>query len=101
MTMAIFEELSTNDKIAYTKREFIAVVRRVFENPEALKSFVVDKKISNDQSKIILTAVNNLNSKTCACCRQFSNDKLKLSPIEKELLPLLDIAQANVKGKAY
>lgn len=99
--MAIFEELSINDKIAYTKREFIAVVRKIFENPEVLKSLVVENKISNDQSKIILTAVNNLNFKTCACCRQFSNDKLKLSPIDKELLPLLDVAQTNVKAKAY
>lgn len=99
--MAYFTDLSVPDRIAYTKREFSSVVKSVFENPEILKNLINEKKISNDQSKIILKTVNKLNSKTCACCRRFDPSKLQMGPIEKELEPLLDIAQNVVKAKTY
>jgi len=96
-----FIDLSANDKITYTKREFSALVKNIFENPEMLKTYINDKKLSNDQSKVVLALVNKFNSKSCACCRKFDVSKLQLSPIEKDLEPLLDIAQANVKTRSY
>lgn len=96
-----FGDLGINDKVAYTKREFSNIVKNVFENPELLKGLINDKKLSNEQSKEIFAFVNKLNSKKCACCRRFDVTKLKLDPIEKELSPLLDIAQGNVKSRTY
>lgn len=96
-----FTDLSVPDRIAYTKKEFLVIVKSVFENPESLKSFVDQKKLSNEQSKLIFKFVNKLNSKTCMCCRKFDQSKLQMGPVERELEPLLDIAQTNVKAKAY
>ena len=97
----MFAEMTAEDRITYTKREFSAIVRNIFENPETLKTYISDKKLSNDQSKVVLAIINKLNSKTCACCRKFDATKLKVTPIEAELEPLLDIAQVNVKSKSY
>jgi hypothetical protein len=96
-----FVDLSVNNRITVTKREFSRVVKSVFENPEMLKSFVNSKNISKDQSKTILKSVDKLNSKTCACCRKFDPTKLNMTPIVEELEPLLDIAQANVRKGNY
>jgi len=96
-----FADLTVNDKIAYTKREFAALAKTIFENPETLKSLITEKKISNDQSKIILQLIHKLNSKTCVCCRRFDASKLQMAPVEREFEPLLDIAQGNVKSRTY
>jgi hypothetical protein len=99
--MASFLDLSINDKVTYIKREFSALVKNIFENPETLKGLINDKKLSNDQSKIILKVIDSFNSKTCSCCRRFDSNKLQLSPIQPELEPILDIAQGNVKARSY
>lgn len=96
-----FAELSFRNKILYTKREFITLAKATFDNPEILKGFVNEKKISNDQSKIIVKFIHKLNSKTCVCCRKFDQSKLQLTPVEIELEPLLEIAQGNVKSRTY
>jgi hypothetical protein len=96
-----FSDISINDKIAFMKREFSAIVKNIFENPETLKTYIGSKKLSNDQSKIILQSINKLNSKTCACCRKFDVSKLQMAPVERDLEPLLDIAQDNVKTRSY
>lgn len=96
-----FTELTVNDRIAYTKREFAALVKTIFENPETLKSLINEKKISNDQSKVVLQLIHKLNSKTCVCCRRFDAAKLQMAPVERDLEPLLDIAQGNVKSRTY
>lgn len=96
-----FSDLPVTDRIAYTKREFATLVRSIFEHPETLKTMIVEKKLSNDQSKIILKLIHKLNSKTCVCCRRFDVSKLQMSPVEKDFEPLLDIAQENVKTKTY
>jgi hypothetical protein len=96
-----FTDLNPKDKITFTKREFSALVKSIFENPELLKIYVNEKKISNDQSQIVLKHIMKLNSKACVCCRKFDVGKLSMMPIEKDLEPLLDIAQANVKVKSY
>lgn len=99
--MGTFTDLPINDKIQYTKREFSNIIKNVFENPEVLKTFIGDKKISNEQSKSVLKLVNALNSKTCACCRRFDPTKLQMSPVDKDLEPILDIAKDNVKTRSY
>jgi hypothetical protein len=99
--MAGFDALTVGDRITYTKREFSSIVKNIFENPESLKTYINDKKLSNDQSKIILKVIDTLNSKNCSCCRRFDANKLQLTPIQKELEPLLDIAQINVKTRNY
>ena len=99
--MAYFSDLPVNDRVAYTKREFSTLIKNIFENPETLKTFINDKKLSNDQAKIILKAIDVCNSKSCGCCRRFDPVKLQLTPIIPELEPILDIAQANVKSRSY
>lgn len=99
--MAYFSDLTINDRVAYTKREFSALIKTIFENPETLKSFINDKKLSNDQAKVVLKTVDTLNSKSCGCCRRFDPTKLQLTPIVAELEPILDIAQTNVKARSY
>lgn len=96
-----FQDLSIPDRITFTKREFSALVKNIFEHPETLKTLVNEKKLSNDQTKIILKIIHKMNSKTCVCCRRFDAAKLQLSPIDRELEPLLDIAQSNVKSRTY
>lgn len=96
-----FSDLSVNERISYMKREFSALIKSIFENPELLKSFIDQKRISNDQGKIVLSIINSLNSKSCVCCRKFDATKLRTTPIERELEPLLDIAQTTVKEKRF
>lgn len=99
--MASFRELSGRDQITYMKREFNSLTKTIFENPELLKIYVNEKMISDEQAHIILNHINKLNSKTCVCCRRYDPAKLKVSPIEKDLEPLLDIAQMVVMEKRY
>lgn len=99
--MTYFADLPIEHKILYTKREFSALVKNIFEHPEMLKALVNEKKLSNEQSKIVLKIIHKMDSKTCVCCRRFDANKLQLSPIERELEPLLDIAQTNVKARTY
>jgi hypothetical protein len=96
-----FDGLSILDKITLTKREFAAIVKTIFEHPEVLKGLVSEKKLTHKQSKIIFAYVNKLNAMNCACCRKFNPSLLKATPIEKELEPLLDIAQTNVKTRMH
>lgn len=96
-----FEGLNIRDRIHLTKKEFAAIVKTIFEHPEGLKVLVTEKKLTNKQSKAIFTCVNKLNAMNCACCRKFNPSLLKLTPIETELEPLLDIAQNNVKTRTY
>lgn len=99
--MTSFNDYSVKDKITLTKREFSSLIKLIFDNPESLKTLIQEKKLSNEQSKLILKAVNKLNSKTCACCRRFDSSKLSAGPVEKEFEPILDIAQNNVKQRNY
>ena len=98
-----FDDLSMRDKVAYTKREFIIIVKTIFENPENIKAYVNNKSISNDQSKDIIRCIfsEKLNSKKCSCCRRFDQNKLQLTPIEEVFEPLLEIAKTNVKSRRY
>jgi hypothetical protein len=97
----LFKDLSDGDRISYTKHEFSELIKNIFENPEILKSLVNERKISNEQSKIMLDHIHKMNSKTCVCCRRFDAAKLKMAPVERELEPLLDVAQTNVKARSY
>ena len=83
------------------KAEFTSLVKSIFENPELLKTYVASKTISIGQAKEILRTINTYNSKDCACCRRFDRNKLKISPVENILEPILDIAQINVSKKRY
>lgn len=95
-----FEDLDETSKIEYMKREFNYLVKFIFDNPEGLKALVVEKKLSKEQAKLIFKNINCLNSSTCLCCRRFDQKLLK-KPIEPELEPLIDLAQATAKSKSY
>lgn len=96
-----FSDLSVGDKVRYTKQEFTTIVKSIFENPEQLKPMITEKRLSSAQAKAVLKSIQALNANSCACCRRFDPKKLVTSPIEDNLLPLLDMAQSNVKSRSY
>lgn len=95
-----FEDLSNEGKIDVMKREFITVLKSVFDNPESLKSFITNKKLSREQAKLIFKNLHKFNKNKCPCCRQF-DQKLLTTPIDTELEPLIDIAQSSAKSRTY
>lgn len=95
-----FDNLNPSDKARYAKQEFHNIIRAIFENPESLKLFISEKKLSVAQSKAVIKSLNKLNAKQCACCRTFDPAKLQL-PIPKELDPIIDIAHINVRTRNY
>jgi hypothetical protein len=99
--MALFNNLSIQSKIQQVKHDFLQFVKSIFENPTILKSYIDQNKLSNDQSKVIISKLNILNSKSCGCCRRFDSKKLSMNPISIELEPLLEIAQQIAKQRNY
>lgn len=95
-----FEQLPPNDKIRYAKQEFQSVVRNIFEHPEMIRNLIDSKKLTILQSKAIIKSINKLNTYECGCCRRFDATKLQF-PIQKDLEPIIDIAQSNVRTKNY
>jgi hypothetical protein len=99
--MASFNNYASRTKIDFVKTEFVKIVKLIFDHPETLKTFIDNKIISNEQSKIIFAAVNTLNAKSCGCCRLFDRNKLSLKPIKIEFEMLLDIAKTTAQSKEY
>lgn len=95
-----FEDLSNEQKIEVMKREFITILKSVFDNPESLKAYVTNKKLSREQAKQIFKNLHKLNMNKCPCCRKF-DQKLLTTPIDRELEPLIDIAQSSAKSRSY
>ena|SRR5277367_2927991 len=95
-----FDQLHPADKAKHAKKEFQSIVRAIFENPEVLKALIKQKLLTIAQSKAIIKSVNKLNSKECGCCRIFDYNKIQL-PISKELEPIIDIAQFNLKTRTF
>lgn len=96
-----FGDLNHQQQITAIKREFSSLVKTIFDHPENLKRYILEKKLSNDQSRAIWNSVNKLNANKCPCCRRFSANSLSLSPVERDLEPLIDIAQALAKTRNY
>jgi hypothetical protein len=99
--MGSYDDLAIGMQVQLIKNEFVAIVRRVFETPSILRTYIADKKLSSAQAKTILTAVDKLNASPCACCRTFNPSKLKLAPTDEELEPLIDIARAALKTRHF
>lgn len=93
-----FDGLTAENKVAYIKQEYNNIVKSIFDHPETLKQFVINKKLSNKQAKEIFGVLNTANTSKCGCCRQF-DPKLLKTPLNPELEPIIDMAQANVKSK--
>jgi hypothetical protein len=97
----LFNEFSHSDRASLVKKEFLALVKTIFEQPEKLKAYIQQGALSNEQGKYILMAIHALNISTCACCRKMDQRKIKLQPIDVELDPLLDIARSIAREKRY
>jgi hypothetical protein len=97
----LFHQLDLFTQIEYTRREFVSLVKTVFEAPEIMRQWLLDKKLSNEQAKEILIATDKMAMGACFCCKRFDQYRLKLTPIEPSLEPLLDIARQSVKAKLY
>lgn len=96
-----YEEFNKLDKIEFVKNELKCLVKSVFEKPEMLKDFILDKRLSREESKAILKKLNSFNSKTCVCCRMFDSKKFKFFPLDSEIEPLVDIARSIAESKNY
>jgi hypothetical protein len=99
--MAYFSDYPGNERAALVKRELMALIKSIFEQPEKLKAYIEQGRLSNEQCKPMLAAINDFNTSTCVCCRKFNQGKIKLNPISVELDPLLDIALEIAKQKHY
>lgn len=100
--MPYFLDFSVSDRIGLVKKEFIALVRKVFDKPQELKVMITAGKLSNEQGKAILTKLPQLAvSSDCVCCRKFDQQKLQLQPVERALEPLLDMACEVARAKNY
>lgn len=97
----LFIDLGHRDQIRVIKDEFVIIVRSIFERPNSLKQYVNNGQVDNDQSQAIFKSINELNDRPCVCCRHFAYHKLCLTPIDKTLEPLLEIAKINVKTRNY
>jgi hypothetical protein len=95
-----FDGLSQENKVAYVKQEYNSLIKNIFEHPETLKQYILDKKLSNKQAKDIFSVLNGANISKCGCCRQF-DPKLLKTPLNPELEPLIDLAQASARAKYY
>lgn len=99
--MAHFTDYPGNERAALVKRELMTLIKSIFDQPEKLKAYIEQGKLSNEQCKPMLAAINDLNTSTCVCCRRLNQGKIKLNPISVELDPLLDIALEIAKHKNY
>jgi hypothetical protein len=99
--MAIFSDYSSQERAGFVKKEFIALIKSIFEYPEKLKAIIETGKLSNEQCKPLLVAINSLNTATCVCCRKLDQSKIKLAPVARELDPLIDIAFELARQKKY
>jgi hypothetical protein len=95
-----FEDLSNQEKIDVMKREFITLLKSVFDNPESLKVYITNKTLSKEQAKQIFKNLHKLNANKCPCCRRFDS-RLLGTPIDRELEPLIDIAQSTARSRSY
>jgi hypothetical protein len=96
-----FSALGSSDQVKVMKTEFTNMVKSLFDNPEQLKQFVNDKKISIEQAKSIIVCVNRFNAMECGCCRRFEPQKLNAVPLDKNLEPILDLVQENIRRKEF
>ena len=100
--MSSFVDFPVSERVGLVKKEFIAVIRRVFDKPQELKAMIASGKLTNDQGKQILTKLVELNTNSdCVCCRKFDQRKLPLQPIDQVFEPLLDVAIEIAKTKSY
>lgn len=99
--MAYFNDYSQSQKVGLIKKDYIAYIRLLFDDPSQLKTLITEKKITAENAKSILQKINELNAKPCACCRMFDQTKLQMGPIDPELNPLLDIVQQVALKKYY
>lgn len=99
--MTTFDKLSSSAQVSHTRNEFTTIIKYYFDHPHTVKDLVKEKKISLDEGIAILKTINSLNRNPCACCRAFDVKKLNLSPIDDSLIPMLDIAQENVKKLSF
>ena len=95
-----FDNLSDQLRINVMKQEFSTLVKSIFDNPENLKTYVSNKKLSKDQAKAIFKNLHRFNINKCPCCRKF-DASLLTTPIDMEFEPLIDLARETAKAKAY
>jgi|ERR1700722_4118063 len=95
-----FEDLNNQEKIDVMKQEFIVLVKSIFDKPDTLKVYTSNKSLSRDQAKQIFKTLNKLNVNKCLCCRKFDQSLLS-TPIDRELEPLIDIAQSTARSRSY
>jgi hypothetical protein len=98
----MFKDFGIRDQVSLIKNEFVALAKLIFEHPECIKDkFIDSKKLTNSQAKEIFLSVDKLNMADCSCCRKLNINLLKSRPVDKELEPLIDIAQSVAKSKQY
>jgi hypothetical protein len=95
-----FDGLAPENKVAHIKQEYNNIIKNIFEHPETLKQYVLEKKLSNKQAKDIFSALNAANTSKCGCCRRF-DPKLLKTPLDPELEPIIDMAQAICKVRYF
>lgn len=101
-TQMYFHQLDPMSQIGHTRNEFVSLIRCVFETPEVMKRWLLEKQITEDQAKRVLSAINKHHHYgRCYCCKRFDVGSLNLTPIDDDLQPLLHIAQLAVKSKLY
>lgn len=96
-----FSDLNSQEKIKTIKLEFTSTMRQIFEYPEILKEYVEKKQITDDDANNLVKVIDELNFKTCACCRKFDETKLQMTPIKQEFIPILTLAQTIVKDRSF
>lgn len=98
----MFKDFGIRDQVSLIKNEFVALAKLMFEHPESIKAnFIANKRLTNSQAKEIFLSVDKLNMSKCSCCRKLNINLLKSKPVDKELEPLIDIAQSIVKTKTF
>jgi hypothetical protein len=95
-----FDDLDNGDKVEIMKQEFMLLVKTTFEKPDSLNAYVVSNKLSKDQAKAIFKQLRNFNSNKCMCCPKFDGKLLK-TPIDRDLEPLIDLAQTTARARNY
>lgn len=96
-----FNQLDPMTQISHTRNEFVRLIKNLFESPELLKHWITEKRITNDQAKLVIAAIDKLSRKNCYCCKRFDQFLLAMTPIENEFQPILEIAKQTVKEKLY
>lgn len=96
-----FNQLNPMQQIQFTRTEFMHIAKALFESPEMMKQWLLDKWITNEQAKAVLTGLDRLSRKNCYCCKRFDQMLVAMTPIDQDLQPLLEIAKRTVKAKLY